>query len=53
MLTFGHSHWRFHDLFGHAIKQHLLAELIPSSLQFINVVAVILVQDAAKFLQHL
>ena len=53
VLTFGHSHWRFHHLFRHAIKLHLLAEVIPSSLQFINVVAVILVQDAAKFLLHL
>lgn len=51
--TFVHSHWGFQHLFPHAKKLHLLADVVPSSLHLVNVVAIILVQDALKLPHHL
>lgn len=53
LLTFIHSHWGLQRLFPYTKKLHLLAEILPSSLQFIDEVAIIFIQNAMKLLHHL
>ena len=53
LFTFVHSRWGFHHLLPYAKELHLLAEVLPSLLQFIKEVAVILVQNALKLVHYL